>query len=178
MKFPHTFHTFHRSDKFSTYYPSLLTKLDVSPPLESLGNKSNWKINFGPALHRFPNDLCTKRLTNFRGALLLAISPKVITCKLTLFHHLLNTERKIANWYVLDGLVMKSLTFWVDTKISSQLKREALFFHMLTSYVWLFWPTHLQSWEGPRSKLELTALRVMRPLSQVNLYCLHHKDDH
>ena len=163
IKFPHICHIFHMSDKFSTYFPSLLTKLDVSPPLESFGNKSNWKINFGPALHRFPNDLCTKRLTNFRGALLLAISPKVITCKLTLFHHLLNTERKIANWYVLDGLVMKSLTFWVDKKISSQLKKkETFFFHILTSNVWLFWPTHLQSWEGPGSKLEVTLLVVKR----------------
>ena len=59
IKFPHICHIFHMSDKFSTYFPSLLTKLDVSPPLESFGNKSNWKINFGPALHRFPNDLCT-----------------------------------------------------------------------------------------------------------------------
>ena len=146
-------------DKFPRYFPSLLTKLAVSPPLESFGNKSNWKINFGPALHRFPNDLCTKRLTNFRGALLLAILHKVIVI---VIYHCNNIYWAQNSQLICIGGVGNENSDLLSCQetIFTRKKKATLFFHILTSYIWLFWPTHLQSWEGPRSKLKVTLLIV------------------
>ena len=120
----HIFHIFHIFDKFPRYFPSLLTKLDVSPPLESLGNKSNWKINFGPALHRFPNDLCTN------------VSPISVElyywqyCIKSLFvnYHCINIYwRKIVNSYILEGLVKSDLLSCHETIFTIEKRKQPCF---------------------------------------------------